>query len=263
MSNTCQANFRLLFSCITSLSRQTSASNHIERLLEFTSDPTSPSVIEARRQLAEAQDEGKVKREELWEGSTALFRRRRGRLELPDVARVEGTKFSEELLVKVKSLEALVLGFDERFNEMENWAYKSGGKEDKPITTWEELEQQRDPSGVLRGAPVEEWAEFENARDPDGLLRGIPKAQPADRRVEELLATQNLLAQKLEEQASLNTVLRAKVKSASEAIKAANDEREKQRVGDKQQLEDALAGMIVMIKDECKAQTKNVSTLHV
>lgn len=206
-------------------------------------------------------------------------------------------------LVRIKAMETLLLGFEERFNQMENLAYQTGaagaqgGAAEAEMKSWDDLENMRDPTRRLRGqaasieevGPVEDgWDDLENARDPHRQLRGPEKpveevaswddlensrdplrelrgpAAPAVAPAvvnsivtDELLAAQ---AQKFEEQASLVSVLRQNVRNMGETIKELKEDKEASeriREADKTEVENALEGMMTLVKQTCDKEAQD------
>jgi hypothetical protein len=359
-----------MLSTITAISQQGSRAKHVERFASFTTDETSPELIEARRLLQVAQEDVVAKMAELGDLWSAMFRRRTGGMDTiggglvldrliervtslersmpgtstadkgkgraieaplptptsalpqPGLGRIRiansdgGPESSEKghrvsvlsdqlsaALVKVDSMETLLLGFDERFNEFENRAYltdmnsrqeRGTGGEEKPVDSWDELENQRDPTRRLRG-PIRERADprldanrSNLERDPQptrqiggnsGQIQGRtaqrngddPRRKPSgpdaiatqDAKIAEASAkTQELInaySQKLEEQAGLVSSLRSRVRSMGEDIAALKEEKDaqnRQREEDKHKLEDT-GRAIATLREESEAQNRD------
>ncbi|KAI9633696.1 uncharacterized protein MKK02DRAFT_28482 [Dioszegia hungarica] len=174
-----------------------------------------------------------------------------------------------EYMNRVDALEALVQGFDTRFNELENWSYQTEAAEAearaqaKPVGSWEELENERDPLGRLRGqqraaagAPV---AAFDEDSEVGQALKEIETA------LEDASKESTTQGKQLEEQSRLIEVLRGKVRKLSTEVQTAKAEREerdkaaeKAAEKEREDLEERLKGLENTIKDECQTQTVKV-----
>lgn len=199
----------------------------------------------------------------------------------------------DDYLSRVRGLEEAIKGYEERFEEMENWAHLRDGEDmaldsRKVARTWEELEERRDPRGKLRGLRRAEGGEgvlggegwalsgqggVEKAvKDVEAGVAGVDEGGPVnDTTVSTTVAASSPLPNggeaisKSAQDGHIELIrsLEAQVKILTGTVRALQADRHKVETGDQVHLsqklrEEEMQRIMALIKKETETQTKKV-----